>query len=92
LVIVSQPFPDSVKQNKSPDEPVAVRLLTGAKFDERPAKCIIRAELINFNSKNKKGPIGVENAEKFLGDNGIALFNDLKFPTGTRYVYLLGVK
>ena len=60
LVIVSQPFPDSVKQHKSIEEPVSVKLITGAKYEARPS-CIIKAELITFNSKTKKNPISIEN-------------------------------
>mmetsp|Transcript_16692 Transcript_16692/g.23195 ORF Transcript_16692/g.23195 Transcript_16692/m.23195 type:complete len:592 (-) Transcript_16692:663-2438(-) len=85
LVILSQPFPDSVKQNKSIDEPVTVKLLTGAKFDSRPNSASVRAEIINVNSKNKKMAVGIENGEKLINaETGIATFNDLKFPNGTR--------
>jgi len=89
LHIIAQPFPDSVKQHKSIDEPLNVRLLSGAKFDTRPA-CTIRADIID--SSNQKGPAQkkstgsalVENGEKLINEVGIASFNDLKFPTGTR--------
>ncbi|PRP87817.1 hypothetical protein PROFUN_04291 [Planoprotostelium fungivorum] len=89
LHIIAQPFPDSVKQHKSIDEPLNVRMLSGAKFDTRPA-CTIRAEIID--SSNQKGPAQkksttsalVENGEKLINEAGVASFNDLKFPTGTR--------
>lgn len=85
MVIVSQPFPDSVKQHKNLEESVTVRLLTPAKYDMKP-RCIIKAEVITTNSKtsNKKHAIGVENNEKFINEAGLAIFNDLKFPNGTR--------
>ena len=74
-----------MKQHKSIDEPVTVKLLTGAKFDSRPNSASVRAEIINVNSKNKKMTIGIENGEKlFNAETGIATFNDLKFPNGTR--------
>jgi hypothetical protein len=66
------------------DEPITVKLLTGAKSDIKP-HCVVKAEVINLNTKsNKKNMITVENAEKPLNENGIAVFNDLKFPNGTR--------
>jgi hypothetical protein len=77
LVIVSQPFPESVKQQKPIDEPVTVRLLTGAKVDLKPNSMVV-AEILNFNTKNKKHIIGIENAEKPLNQHGLAVFNDLK--------------
>eukprot|EP01114_Cavostelium_apophysatum_P010405 TRINITY_DN2406_c0_g1_i2.p1 TRINITY_DN2406_c0_g1~~TRINITY_DN2406_c0_g1_i2.p1 ORF type:complete len:779 (+),score=200.03 TRINITY_DN2406_c0_g1_i2:287-2623(+) len=86
LVISTQPFPNSVKQNKSIDEPMGVHLITGAKFDTKP-RVIVKAEVIEASSagsKKKKSSIGLENAEKPINDIGVAMFNDLKFPQGTR--------
>ncbi len=84
LVIVSQPFPDSVKQHKSIDEPLTVRLLAGAKCEQLP-HAIIRAEVISLNNaKTKKNAVALENAERTITPNGLSQFSDLKFPTGTR--------
>lgn len=59
-------------------------MITGAKYDARPP-CLIKAELINFNSKSKKNIVGIENSEKPIAEKtGVAQFNDLKFPHGTR--------
>lgn len=83
LVIIVQPFPSSVKQNKNLDEPLAVRLLTSAKC-ELASPCTVKADIMNQGPvKNKKNAIGVENNEKYLSE-GIAAFNDIRFPNGTR--------
>lgn len=87
LVIVSQPFPESVKQHKSIEEPITARLLTGAKCDIKP-NTVVRAEIINFSSNSNKAKknssLALENAEKQMSENGVIRFTDLKFPTGTR--------
>lgn len=65
MVITSQPFPESIKQNKAIDEPVSVHLITGPKFDSRP-RCVIKAEVLEptTSNKKKKSSIGLENGEK----------------------------
>lgn len=95
IAIIAQPFPDSVKQHKALDEPLHVRLFTGARVDGLP-QTTIRAEVMSLSGskgstsssssskQNAAPPITLENYEKPLGKNGIAAFNDLKFPVGTR--------
>lgn len=65
-MVTSQPFPESVKQNKPIEEPISNQLLTGAKFDSKP-RLIVKAEVLepsSGNNKKKKSSIGLENAEK----------------------------
>jgi len=66
-------------------EPVVVHLLTGAKYDFKP-RCIVKAEIVETSSgkKKTKSSLVVDNAEKPLNEAGQVVFNDLKFPTGTR--------
>ena len=83
LIIIAQPFPSSVKQNKNLDETLAVRLLLSAKC-EFAGNCVVRGDIVNQGpSKGKRNTIGVENNEKYISD-GIASFNDIRFPNGTR--------
>lgn len=88
LVIIAQPFPESVKQKKKIDEPgVTVRLLTGARFSDSKPSAPVKAEIINFSSstaKTKKSTFTLEHSEKTLNEHGIARFTDLNFPNGTR--------
>eukprot|EP01114_Cavostelium_apophysatum_P017952 TRINITY_DN5444_c0_g1_i1.p1 TRINITY_DN5444_c0_g1~~TRINITY_DN5444_c0_g1_i1.p1 ORF type:complete len:666 (+),score=179.00 TRINITY_DN5444_c0_g1_i1:88-2085(+) len=88
LVVLVDPFPDSVKQHKTIDEPLQVKLLSSSKFDNTMMNlnCIVKAEVVTSSSKKtKKAVIGLENAEKPLENaTSIAKFHDLKFPSGTR--------
>jgi hypothetical protein len=89
-VLTSQPFPNSVKQNQKVDDPIVVRLLTGAKADVKP-HCIVTGEIVTNiagnsprNPPRNQPPIVVENAQKNMNEQGLAAFDNLKFPTGTR--------
>jgi len=87
MVVLSQPFPSSVKQNAKLEEAISVRLLTGAKNDFRPL-CVVKAQIISSNNSSKKStknaPLKVENGERTMNEQGISVFKDLKFPNGTR--------
>lgn len=89
LVIVKQPFPCTVKQSKSVDDPVQVQLITGAKL-EMQAAGPVQAELVNedFNpvptSKKKNSVPPIQNNQELLDESGIATFKQLTFPHGSR--------
>jgi hypothetical protein len=86
LVIFSQPFPDSVKQNKPIDDCVEVKILLGARsLLQSGGNAVVKADLVKYESSvKKKKNAGLENCEKPLSRDGVAVFNDLKFPSGTR--------
>ena len=85
LVIVAQPFPASVKQNKNLEETVSVRLLTGARCDPINLNSLVKGQIVPPSGRGgkTKNPVTVENADRVMVD-GLATFNDLKFPVGTR--------
>lgn len=87
LVITKQPFPCTVKQSKSVDDPVEVQLLTGSKVDLQHMGPV-KAELINedYNpiSKKKNAAPSIQNSSEQMDDNGVAVFKRLTFPHGSR--------
>jgi hypothetical protein len=87
LVITKQPFPCTVKQSKSVDDPVEVHLLTGSKV-ELQNMGPVKAELINedYNpiSKKKNAAPAIQNSSEQMDENGVAVFKRLIFPHGSR--------
>jgi hypothetical protein len=87
LVVSKQPFPCTVKQMKSLDDPVEVKLITGAKVDITGVG-VVRAEMINedYNPvpKKKNTQPSVQNAEEPIKETGVAVFKKLTFPHGSR--------
>eukprot|EP00005_Dracoamoeba_jomungandri_P006266 CAMPEP_0174262240 /NCGR_PEP_ID=MMETSP0439-20130205/12859_1 /TAXON_ID=0 /ORGANISM="Stereomyxa ramosa, Strain Chinc5" /LENGTH=641 /DNA_ID=CAMNT_0015346921 /DNA_START=20 /DNA_END=1942 /DNA_ORIENTATION=- len=87
LVITAQPFPCTVKQSKSVDDPVEVSLFTGARADLHSLG-IVKAELINedYNpvSKKKNAAPSIRNAEEKMDETGVCRFKQLIFPHGSR--------
>jgi len=87
LVITKQPFPCTVKQSKSVDEPVDVVLITGAKC-EIHSLGQVKAELINedYNpiSKKKNSAPSIQNAVEAMGESLTVSFKRLVFPHGSR--------
>lgn len=83
LVIIKQPFPRSVKQNKPMEDGVTLRLLTGVYY-KVCATGLVRADVItDYTTRSKKNPTTVQNNLKPI-QNNVAVFNDLIFPNGTR--------
>jgi hypothetical protein len=87
LVITKQPFPCTVKQSKSVDDPVDVVLITGAK-SEIQAMGQVKAELINedYNpiSKKKNSAPAIQNAAETMDESLMVTFKRLIFPHGSR--------
>lgn len=87
LVIVKQPFPKSLKQNiktsASAEDPVVVRLISGARTEVRPMSPV-KAELLHEDYAPKKGELGVQNDSQELDARGFATFSAMRFPQGTR--------
>ena len=95
LFITGQPLPVSVKQFKPLDEPVVVKLLTGARFPPQGrVSCVVRAEIVSddvapstatASHKKMKNVVGLENSELSMEEDTRSVrFTELKFPTGTR--------
>jgi hypothetical protein len=83
IVISKQPFPLSIRQNKPLEEEVTVRLLTGSTYNAAPTGRI-GVEIVTSNSsKSKKNPLTVKCDSKDM-ENGIAVYNNMIFPHGTR--------
>jgi hypothetical protein len=91
LAITNQPFPSSIKQNKVMDQSVTVQLFTGSRT-EPLGNSLVKAEIAHYPKSNNnsrtrgnaiRNQISVENSEKFMNGR-TAIFNDLKFPNGTR--------
>lgn len=92
LVIVQQPFPKCVTYKKAIGSGITVRLVCGpmTELELLPAGPVIAEVLVEAPppQKSKRGaakvePIIMQNDSKNL-ENGIALFNELTFMTGTR--------
>ncbi|KAL6048396.1 Signal transducer and activator of transcription [Balamuthia mandrillaris] len=94
LVITKQPFPCTVKQSKSVDETVEVRLLMGAVVDLNDAS-EVKAELMNeeyhpahnTNTKRKVANASfpsIQNGSERMDEAGVATFKRLTFPHGSR--------
>lgn len=69
------------------DDAVEVKVLFGARtqLPNQNPPAIAKAELINFEAtKGKKSASGLENVDKPINREGLSVFNDLKFPSGTR--------
>lgn len=87
LVITSQPFPCTVKQSKSLDEDLKVKLITGARVTFTPLG-LVKAELINEDytpaAKRKSSSPPIQNDSAPLNDRGEAVFQKMIMTHGTR--------
>lgn len=77
LLVTGQPFPKSIRQNKTIESEVEVTLLTGARQEivvREP--CVAKIVSYNTTRGNKKHPVVVQNNSKPV-DNNVAIFNVL---------------
>lgn len=80
-MIVTQPFPLSVRQNRPIDDSVALELLIGARSNLNP-RCLVKAEVVLPQSR-KNNKVGLDGGEVTMSERK-AFFHSLKFLTGTR--------
>jgi len=83
IVIIKQPFPLSIRQNKPLEGEITVRLLSGSTYTAVPSGPIQVQIVTSSSSKSQKNPLTVKNENKDM-ENGVAVFNNLIFPHGTR--------
>jgi len=86
LIITRQPFPCTIKQGKSIDEPVEVTLLTGTSAEVQKLGPV-RAEMVCEDTpvtKKKNAEPSIQNGIQHMTEEGVALFPNMMFPHGSR--------
>lgn len=74
LIIESQPFPKSVKQNKPLKESLTLKLLTGVMTQCIPLSSVNASVITEFSSRSKN-PITVANNTASVSNNNQVVFN-----------------